>query len=125
MKHCLQTEMIEINELIDLFKSRFNGKSNATFRKNILKNYGLNYSDRTLRNYIQYIRKNDLCGVGFILSSVEKGYWYTEDFTEMSLFVTQEFNRMASQFETVEKLQIRLRTTKKQTNQTKQISIFN
>ena len=125
MKLTLPQNANQVEKLLNLFKTNFSTKQNAVFRKDLLKKYNLGYSDRLLRQYIQYIRQNDLCGKGFILSNVKNGYWYTEDEGEMKHFITQELGRMATQFESLEKLQLRLRASKVKISTTKQMSIFN
>jgi hypothetical protein len=71
--------------LVVSFCSNYNSsdnkiKSNAIIQK--LRERGFSIGDAELRDIIGYIRRNDLCSPGFILSD-NNGYWYSENENEM------------------------------------------
>ncbi len=57
-----------------------------------LKDRGHSINDAELRQIIGYIRRNDLCSPGFILSD-NNGYWYSDDKDEMQQVWKSQYGR--------------------------------
>jgi len=53
---------------------------------------GYKIGDSELRQIIGHIRRNDICGPGFILAD-NGGYWYSESLDEMADVYKTEFSR--------------------------------
>lgn len=123
MKLIQPTDITEINQLAHLFRTKLNGLNKAVKTDVLLKNFGLNYSPQTLRKYLGYIRQNDLAAPGFIVSNVNRGYWYTECPIEKNDFLQQELNRIANQYANIEMLHLSLKSHKSKPETTKQIFI--
>ena len=74
-----------VNLLVKSFRANYNDadhkiKSVEIIEKLKVRNYRVH--DAEIRELIGFIRRNDLCAPGFILSDHE-GYWYSEDENEM------------------------------------------
>ena len=125
MKVAIKFSKSTLDLLKDLFKEVANKKEKALKTANIIsliKAKGGSINDRTLRFLIGQIRKSDMMHPQFILSSVDDGYWLSDDENEMATFVEMQLYRISNQYENIQALHQRLRAGKSSNDVAHQIT---
>lgn len=102
-----------IKGLTRLFKQKANQQSKALKSKDIidaLAKDGIVIKSNKLRAIIGDMRQQDILNPAFIVSSVDDGYWLTDNTAELDQYIERQLYRMCHQYDNIQALHQRQRS---------------
>lgn len=118
----IEVSQLYIDVISNIFRTKHHGRGNAVQYEKLLFDLSASgiakITDRSFREVVAIIRRDDLLKLGFIISCSGTGYWLSTDKKELKEFLDQEMDRWSNQYGNLKLLHLRIQDKGEQaTNQ--------